>query len=76
MVLIDRIGLLEDLLWSDPMDTPGRQPSRREAGTLFGPDVTKRFLEENHLDLLVRSHEVKMDGYDVQHDISFCLHVQ
>lgn len=76
LVMINRIGLLEDLLWSDPMDTPGRQPSRREAGTLFGPDVTKRFLEENHLDLLVRSHEVKMDGYDVQHDISFCLHVQ
>ena len=53
------------------MDANGRQPSRREAGTMFGPDVTKRFLEDNHLDLLVRSHEVKMEGYDVQHDISF-----
>ena len=53
------------------MDADGRQPSRREAGTMFGPDVTKRFLEDNHLDLLVRSHEVKMEGYDVQHDISF-----
>lgn len=55
------------------MDDEGRQPSRREAGTMFGPDVTKRFLEENHLELLVRSHEVKMEGYDVQHDISFCM---
>lgn len=53
------------------MDALGRQPSRREAGTLFGPDVTKRFLEENHLEMIVRSHEVKMEGYDVQHDISF-----
>ena len=43
-MMINIIGLLEDLLWSDPMDTPGRQPSRREAVTLFGPDVTKRFL--------------------------------
>ncbi|KAK8826550.1 hypothetical protein WA538_006011 [Blastocystis sp. DL] len=63
-------GLLEDLLWSDPMDGKGRQPSRREAGTMFGEDVTKQFLDDNHLDLLVRSHEVKMTGYDVQHDIS------
>ena len=52
----------------------GRQPSRREAGTLFGEDVTTRFLNENNLDLLVRSHEVKMEGYDVQHNIS-CLFV-
>ena len=63
-------GLLEDLLWSDPMDGKGRQPSRREAGTMFGEDVTKQFLDDNHLDLLVRSHEVKMTGYDMQHDIS------
>ena len=64
-------GLLEDILWSDPMDSMGRQPSRREAGTMFGPDITKAFLEKNHLELLVRSHEVKMDGYEVQHDISY-----
>ena len=67
-------GLLEDILWSDPMDGQGRQPSRREAGTLFGEDVTTRFLNENNLDLLVRSHEVKMEGYDVQQNIS-CLFV-
>lgn len=64
-------GLLEDILWSDPMDGMGRQPSRREAGIMFGKDVTERFLKENNLELLVRSHEVKMEGYDVQHDISF-----
>lgn len=66
-------GLLEDLLWSDPMDGTGRQPSRREAGTLFGQDVTERFLKENNLKLLVRSHEVKMGGYEVQHGISFVV---
>ena len=66
-------GLLEDILWSDPMEGQGRQPSRREAGTLFGEDVTTRFLEENKLDLLVRSHEVKMNGYEVQHTGSFII---
>ena len=64
-------GLLEDILWSDPMDGVGRQPSRREAGTMFGEDVTTRFLKENNLELLVRSHEVKMGGYEVQHNISY-----
>jgi hypothetical protein len=40
------------------MASPGRAPSRRGIACLFGPDVTKRFLDDNGLDLLVRSHEV------------------
>jgi len=35
---------------------------------MFGPDVTKRFLEHNNLELLVRSHEVKPAGYETMHD--------
>ena len=31
----------------------------------FGPDVTERFLELNNLELVIRSHEVKMEGVDV-----------
>lgn len=34
----------------------------------FGPDVTKRFCENNGLEAVIRSHEVRMDGYEVQHD--------
>jgi serine/threonine-protein phosphatase 5 len=61
-------GLMSEMLWSDPQPFPGRMPSKRGVGLSFGPDVTKRFLENNNLELLVRSHEVKDDGYHVEHD--------
>ena len=48
-----------ECLWSDPQPANGRAPSKRGVGVAFGPDVTKRFLAENNLDLLVRSHEVR-----------------
>ncbi|CAI5741394.1 unnamed protein product [Hyaloperonospora brassicae] len=61
-------GLMSDLMWSDPQPFPGRGPSKRGIGLSFGPDVTSAFLEHNKLDLLVRSHEVKDEGYLVEHD--------
>ncbi|ONI17603.1 hypothetical protein PRUPE_3G168900 [Prunus persica] len=61
-------GLMCELLWSDPQPTPGRGPSKRGVGLSFGGDVTKRFLQENNLDLVVRSHEVKDEGYEIEHD--------
>jgi len=64
--------LLQDLLWADPQPFPGRAPSKRGAGLQFGPDVTKQFLDDNGLDLLVRSHEMKEDGYELEHD-GLCL---
>lgn len=33
-----------------------------------GPDITKAFLERNRLQLVVRSHEVVMGGYEIMHD--------
>ncbi|KAL9258492.1 Serine/threonine-protein phosphatase 5-like protein [Drosera capensis] len=61
-------GLMCELLWSDPQPSPGRGPSKRGVGLSFGGDVTKRFLEDNKLDLVVRSHEVKDEGYQIEHD--------
>ncbi|XP_077226948.1 serine/threonine-protein phosphatase 5-like [Tasmannia lanceolata] len=60
-------GLMCELLWSDPQPLPGRGPSKRGVGLSFGEDVTKRFLRENNLDLVVRSHEVKDEGYEIEH---------
>ncbi|KAF9589155.1 hypothetical protein IFM89_019471, partial [Coptis chinensis] len=60
-------GLMCELLWSDPQPNPGRGPSKRGVGLSFGGDVTERFLKENNLELLVRSHEVKDEGYEIDH---------
>jgi len=61
-------GLMSDLMWSDPQPFQGRSASKRGVGMSFGPDVTKAFLELNHLELLVRSHEVKDEGYLIEHE--------
>lgn len=53
-------GLMCEMLWSDPKPTEGRGPSQRGVGVGFGPDVTRNFLQDNKLDLLVRSHEVNI----------------
>ena len=57
-----------DLLWSDPQPQVGRSMSKRGVGTQFGPDVTQAFLKDNNLDYVIRSHEVKQEGYEVMHD--------
>mmetsp|Transcript_19722 Transcript_19722/g.29628 ORF Transcript_19722/g.29628 Transcript_19722/m.29628 type:complete len:539 (-) Transcript_19722:96-1712(-) len=61
-------GLMSDLLWSDPQPFAGKSPSKRGVGFSFGPDITEAFLSRNQLDLLVRSHEVKDEGYLVEHE--------
>jgi serine/threonine-protein phosphatase 5 len=61
-------GLMMEMLWTDPQTAPGRGPSKRGVGLQFGPDVTKRFCEANGLEAVIRSHEVRMEGYEVEHD--------
>ncbi len=57
-------GIMCDILWSDPMPNKGRAPSKRGVGVQFGPDVTENFCKSNKLDYIIRSHEVKGDGYE------------
>eukprot|EP01062_Namystynia_karyoxenos_P062714 TRINITY_DN55592_c0_g1_i1.p1 TRINITY_DN55592_c0_g1~~TRINITY_DN55592_c0_g1_i1.p1 ORF type:complete len:602 (+),score=210.25 TRINITY_DN55592_c0_g1_i1:105-1910(+) len=61
-------GVMHEMLWSDPHPMLGWAPSKRGAGVAFGPDVTKRFLADNDLEYVIRSHEVKDEGYVVEHD--------
>ena len=59
--------VFEDLLWSDPRNINGRQPSERGAGVEFGPDVTNHFCATNRVALVVRSHECVPEGFEVLH---------
>lgn len=61
-------GLMAEMLWSDPQEANGWGPSKRGIGVAFGPDVTHRFLDNNGLDIVVRSHEMKDEGYEVAAD--------
>jgi len=63
----ERNKVFTDLLWADPRDKT-RQSERGGDIVTFGPDVTQRFLKKNGLSLLIRSHEVKDEGYEWQHD--------
>lgn len=61
-------GLMMEMLWTDPQKEPGRGPSKRGIGMQFGPDITKKFCENNGLEAIIRSHEVRQEGYEVEHD--------
>ena len=59
-------GIMCEAMWSDPCDMDGRHPSKRGVGVMFGPDVAAKFCEDNGLKYIIRSHEVKPEGYEAQ----------
>lgn len=61
-------GLICDLLWSDPDDKDGISISPRGAGSIFGPNITKTFCHDNKLDLILRAHQLVMDGFSTTHE--------
>ncbi|XP_066911519.1 serine/threonine-protein phosphatase 5-like [Clytia hemisphaerica] len=61
-------GIMCELLWSDPQPQNGRAASKRGTGVSFGPDITQNFLNRNNLEYIIRSHEVKDEGYEVAHN--------
>jgi len=70
-----REDIFTDLMWCDPCNQAGINRSKRGPGVVtFCPDVTERFLNENNLQLLIRSHEVKDEGFEWTHN-NQCLTV-
>lgn len=61
------------LLWTDPQEAEGRGPSKRGVGVGFGPDVTKRWCELNKVTAVIRSHEVRQEGYAIEHGESLMV---
>lgn len=56
--------LQRDALWSDPAPSiQGCGVSNRGAGVAFGEDVTRQFLTNNNLKMIVRSHECVPAGF-------------
>ena len=63
-------GLMADLLWSDPNNENVHEweLNPRGAGWLFSENVTKKFLRNNKLEKIIRSHQLVMEGFTYMHD--------
>ncbi|KAK9248196.1 Metallo-dependent phosphatase-like protein [Lipomyces tetrasporus] len=58
-------GLLNDLLWSDPTDTPNEwEDNERGVSYCFGKSAINKFLTKFEFDLVCRAHMVVEDGYE------------
>lgn len=66
-VEVPRDGPLCDLLWSDPYDAAGFQPSARDAGYMFGADATAEWNTANGLLFTARAHQLVNSGLEFTH---------
>ncbi|CAK9050288.1 unnamed protein product [Durusdinium trenchii] len=59
--------IYNDLMWADPHDGSGSIGSQRGGSAkMFGADMTEQFLKRNDLSFIIRSHEVKDEGFEWQ----------
>ncbi|KAJ3442214.1 serine/threonine-protein phosphatase pp1 isozyme 2 [Anaeramoeba flamelloides] len=62
---VDDIGLVCDLLWSDPSEeTDGWGENERGVSYTFGENIVEKFCDENDFDLICRAHQVVEYGYE------------
>lgn len=65
---IPEVGLLSDLLWSDPDDSVSDWgPNDRGVSYCFGRSVVNEFCSKFGFDLIARGHMVVEDGYEFFH---------
>ena len=65
---IPRMGLMCDMLWSDPEDRNGWANNSRGAGYTWGIDASEEFLYLNDLKFVARAHQLVMRGYNWCHN--------
>lgn len=65
---VPHVGMMCDLLWSDPDAKSGWGNSPRGAGFMFGPDITAKFNENNGIKMICRAHQLAMEGFSWHHD--------
>ncbi|KAJ6238062.1 serine/threonine-protein phosphatase pp1 isozyme 2 [Anaeramoeba flamelloides] len=62
---VGTVGLLCDLLWSDPSEEVERfGQNERRVSVTFGEIIVEEFLQKNNFDLVVRAHQVVTNGYE------------
>ncbi|KAK2653270.1 hypothetical protein Ddye_013126 [Dipteronia dyeriana] len=80
---VPEYGILTDVLWSNPTSVSRIKENTDGVcgGIFWGPDYTETFLRENHLKLIIRSHEGPdaradqddsrnmLNGYSKDHDV-------
>ena len=60
-IFVSVVGLLCDLVWSDPeKDLRGWGPNDRGVSFTFGADVVGKFCNRMDLDLVCRAHQVSI----------------
>jgi len=62
--------LFTQMMWADPMPENGVRVNheRGDIPCAFGPDITRRFCQDNNITFVVRSHQAQMAGYSSMHD--------
>ncbi|ELA42396.1 uncharacterized protein VICG_00495 [Vittaforma corneae ATCC 50505] len=65
-------SIINDIIWSDPFYRMGASPNPRGNGFLFGEDVLKQFLIFNNVEILIRSHQLAIEGFKWDFD-GHCL---